>query len=145
MATIMRKMNIISRCEALYRAEQSSKNLQGIYHSYILAICNNPGMTQDFLANHLCKNKSSVTRHLTFLETEGYIERKVCPTDKREILVYPTEKMRNILPEINEITLRWNTLLAKDIDEADLQIFHNVLDRMMLTSRQILYSKEGEN
>lgn len=145
MATIMRKMNTISRCEALYRAEQSSRNLQGIYHSYILAICHHPGMTQDFLAHHLCKNKSSVTRHLTFLETEGYIERKVCPTDKRETLVYPTEKMLNVLPEINEITLRWNALLAKEIDEADLKVFHNVLDRMMLTSRQILYGEEEEN
>ena len=75
MSTIMRKMNVISRCEAIYRGQQLPGELPGIYHSYILTISRSPGMTQDWLARYLCVNKSSVTRHLSHLEKEGYIER----------------------------------------------------------------------
>ena len=135
-------MNVISRCESLYRAEKSSQKLQGIYHSYIFAICKNPGMSQDFLAKILCKNKSSVTRHLTFLENEGFIERKTSAEDKRELLVYPTDKMITILPEVKEITLIWNSLLAQDIDKEELETFNKVLDKMFLTAKETIYGKE---
>jgi len=71
MAAIMRKLNMISRCEAIYRTEKSSLGIPGIYHSYILCICKNPGENQESLAKMLCINKSSVTRHLTYLENTG--------------------------------------------------------------------------
>jgi len=143
MATIMRKMNIISRCESIYRAEQSSEHLPGIYHSYIFAICKNPGITQEGLAKHLCKNKSNVTRHVTFLETNGFIERKISEKDKREMLVYPTQKMLDLLPEVREITMEWNSLIAEDIEENDLKIFHSVLDKMLEKSREIIYGGDA--
>lgn len=145
MPSIMRKINVISRCTALYRTENSSQNLPGIYHSYIFAICKNPGSSQDFLAKYLCKNKSSVTRHLTFLEKEGLIERKTSSEDKRELLVYPTEKMTELLPETREISKKWSSLLTKDIDQKELEIFSNVLDKMFLTSKEIIYHKEEKN
>lgn len=144
MATIMRKMNIISRCEAMYRTEKSSEHLPGIYHSYIFAICKSPGMTQDSLGKHLCKNKSNVTRHLSFLETNGYIERRVCEKDKREMLVYPTEKMLDILPEVRSITMEWNKKLAEGIPENELEIFHKILDKMLIKSKEIVYGEESK-
>ena len=144
MPTIMRKISVISRCAALYRSQNSSENLHGIYHSYITAICRHPGSSQDFLAKHLCKNKSSVTRHLTHLENEGYIERKISPEDKREILVYPTEKMLSVLPETYEIARKWNGILKADIEEGELEIFNKVLDKMFLTARETIYGKEEE-
>lgn len=143
MATIMRKMNIISRCEALYRSEQKSVNLPGLYHSYVLAICHQLGKSQDFLAKHLCMNKSSVARHLSFLEQEGYITRQICSDDKRELLVFPTEKMLAIYPEVVSITKEWNARLAEGITEEELLIFYAVLDKMMEKSQTILET-EGE-
>lgn len=143
MATIMRKMNVISRCEAIYRSQESSLGLPGIYHSYIFAICRNPGQSQDALAKYLCINKSSVTRHLSCLEKEGYIERRISQEDKRETLVYPGKKMLDILPEVTEITRRWNTLVAEGISEEELEIFHKIMDRMLERSLEIVYS-EGQ-
>lgn len=144
MATIMRKMNVISRCESIYRFEQSSHNLAGIYHSYILTICHYPGSTQDFLAKHLCKNKSNVTRHLSYLETNGFVERKTSEKDKRETLVYPTQKMLDILPEVKKITLEWNEKIAEGISQDELEIFHKVLDRMFDKSKNIVYGQGEE-
>jgi len=142
MTTIMRRMNVISRCESIYRTEQSADRLPGIYHSYILAICRQPGTTQDRLAKHLCNNKSSVTRHLSFLEKGGYVKRRVCEKDRREMQVYPTEKMLAVLPEVRRITLEWNALIAQGIPEEELAVFHSVLDRMLEKSQEIVYGQE---
>ncbi len=131
MATIMRKMNIISRCEALYRSKKSSEGLQGIYHSYVLCITKNPGMSQEKIAKHLCINKSNVTRHLEYLEKNGYVERRVSPNDKRELLVYPTDKMLAIHSEVISITKEWNSLLAEGFSAEEMEIFHKILDRML--------------
>ena len=138
----MRKMNVISRCEAIYRSQKSSLGLPGIYHSYFFAICREPGQTQDALAKFLCVNKSSVTRHLCCLEKEGYIERVTGKEDKREILVYPTQKMIDLLPEVAEITNRWNSLVAEGISQEELEIFHKIMDRMLERSLEIVYTGE---
>ena len=143
MATIMRKMNVISRCEAMYRTQQSSNQLAGIYHSYVFAICANSGLSQDKLAKHLCINKSSVTRHLACLEKDGYVERRVSETDKRETLVYPTQKMLDILPEVSRITSEWNSLMAEGISKEELEVFHNIMDKMLEKSLRIIYSGES--
>lgn len=143
MATIMRKMNVISRCEAIYRSQKSSHGLPGIYHSYVFAICREPGQSQDALAKYLCINKSSVTRHLSGLEKEGYIERKVSKEDKRETLVYPTQKMLDILPEVTAVTKQWNTLVADGISDDELEIFHKIMDRMLERSLEIISMEES--
>ena len=131
MATIMRKMNIISRCEANYRTEKSTVGLAGVYHSYVLAICKNPGLPQEKLVQYLCINKSNVTRHLAHLELEGYVERRTSESDKRETLVFPTQKMLDILPEVKDITIDWNSRLAEGIAEDELKRFHEILDKML--------------
>lgn len=143
MASIMRRMNVISRCESIYRTQNLEEELPGIFHSYILAICAKPGMSQDKLAKHLCLNKSNVTRHLAKLEQKEYIERRVSTADKRELLVYPTEKMLEIYPEVVRITREWNVLVAEGVSEEELEVFHRVLDKMVDKSRRIVYGEES--
>lgn len=145
MATLTRKINIISRCYSSYRAKQSACNLPGIYHSYVLAVCRNPGWSQDMLARHLCLNKSNVTRHLAYLEDNGYIERRTGEKDKREMLVYPTEKMMNILPEITAITKDWNEKMTAGISEEEYAQFMKTLEKMTANSLEIIYGKENRD
>lgn len=138
----MRKMNIISRCEADYRTKRSGEKLPGIFHSYTLAICKNPGLSQEKLAKHLRINKSSVTRHLSWLEQNGYVTRRTGEQDKRELSVYPTEKMHDIFPEVVSITRDWNAALSADFSEEELKLFHRILDCMLSRSVEIVYGEE---
>lgn len=130
MAMFMRKLNMIARCAGTYRTENSSVQLPGIYHSYVHAICRTPGLSQDKLAKQMCMNKSSVTRHLSFLEQNGYVERKPSAEDKREMLVFPSEKMLKLRPEVVQIAKNWNALLSKDIPEHEMSVFLDVLDKI---------------
>ena len=93
MPTLMRQINVISRCGGRFRTEKLKEfGLCAPHHSYILNICNHPGISQEQLAEHICVDKSNVTRQLAYLENEGYVERKQSETDRRVTLVYPTEK-----------------------------------------------------
>ena len=47
MPTIMRQINIISRCAGLYRTDKlRGAELGACHHSYVLAICRTPGISQ---------------------------------------------------------------------------------------------------
>ena len=138
MASLSRMINNISRCGGTFRTAHSSGNLPGIYHSYVFAICNNPGWSQDRLAKHLSINKSSTARHLAFLEDKGYIERRTCERDKRETLVFPTQKMLDILPEITAITREWNARLTEGISDDELKVFMDVLAKLSDKAREII-------
>ncbi len=140
MAMFMRKLNIIARCAGMYRTQNSSVQLPGIYHSYVFAICKNPGMSQDKIAKHLCMTKSSVTRHLAYLEQNGYIERKPSEADKREMLVYPTGKMTSIHAEVVQIAKKWTALLSEGIGEEEMDTFLNVLDKIQIRATEITES-----
>ena len=74
MPSVMRKINVISRCMRLYReAQMPDCDLSGGQHSFVYAICSHPGYSQDQLAKHVCVNKSTVTRTLNQLEKNGQI------------------------------------------------------------------------
>ncbi len=143
MAMFMRKLNSIARCAGMYRTQKSSTQLPGIYHSYVHAICRNPGMSQDKLAKHLFMNKSSVTRHLAYLEQNGYVERKASAEDKREMLVYPSQRMLDIHPEVVQISKQWNALLSENLTEAEMTAFLEVLDKIYERAKQIGASEGG--
>lgn len=143
MSTLMRKINIVSRCEGLYRTDKlKDSGLCACHHSYVLAICHHPGMTQEQLAKHLCVNKSSVTRCLSQLTENGYVERRPVEHDKRAFYVYPTEKMLSVFPEIKNITAEWNAYLANGIDEKELELFHEILDKLASRAQNYITEKE---
>lgn len=142
MSDIMRKMIIIGRCERMYRSEHMSEEIPGFYHSYILAICRKPGMSQEGLARVLCFNKSSVTRHLARLEKDGLVERVVSERDKRELLVFPTDKMLKMREEVLKITENWNELISQSVSDDEKEVFYEILEKISKRSQEIVYPEE---
>lgn len=143
MASLSRRINMISRCGASYRSKCSSAQLPGIYHSYVFAVSEHPGWSQDRLARHMCINKSNVTRHLAFLEENGYIRRTVSEEDKREMLVYPTDKMLGIRPEVEQITREWNAKITEDVSKEEFEQFMLVLEKMSRKAYKLTYGEEA--
>ncbi len=143
MPTIMRQINIISRCAGLYRTDKlRGAELGACHHSYVLAICRTPGISQEELSRHICINKSGVTRHLSYLEEHGYVVRRQSETDRRVTLVYPTEKMQEMLPRVKEIVTEWNTYLTADLSEEELTMFRSVLDHIAQRAKKYADDRE---
>lgn len=143
MSTIMRKVNILSRSEGVYRTDRLDiPELKSWHHSYILAICSNPGLSQDELAKHISVNKSNVARTLSYLEENGYVIRKAGEKDRRVNVVFPTEKMLELYPKVKAITMEWNGFLAEDLTEDEFRQFQCILER--LTQKAAVYMEGRE-
>ena len=145
MSKFMKMLNNISRSQAIYRHSRvSAEDLQPTHYAFVLAICREPGRSQEELARELCLNKSTIARNLTYLEEKGYIIRNALPSDKRQFSVYPTEKMLSVLPEIKSASGEWMLLLSEGIDEEELKIFNSVLERMETRAREIIQDQEEQ-
>ena len=145
MQKFMKMLNNISRSQAIYRrARITADALQSGHYAFILAVCREPGRSQDDLARELCVNKSTVTRNVNYLEEHGYLSRLPHPSDKRQFSVFPTEKALAVLPEIKEASSEWMTLLSEGIPAADLEIFDAVLKRMQEKAREIIEMQEAD-
>ncbi len=143
MSKFMKMLNNISRSQAIYRhGKISAQDLQTGHYAYALAICREPGRSQEEIARELCVNKSTVARNLNYLEDKGYIARQPLPNDKRQFSVFPTEKMLAVLPEIRNASMEWMTLLEEGIPQAELDIFNAVLERMQTRAREIIEKQE---
>ena len=143
MAKFMKMLNNISRSQAIYRHSRiSAEDLQVGHYAFVLAICRAPGRSQEELARELCINKSTVARNLNCLEKSGYISRKALPHDKRQFSVHPTQKMLDILPEIQKASADWISLLSEGISEDEFDIFNSVLLRMENRAREIIETQE---
>lgn len=143
MSKFMKMLNNISRSQAIYRHSKiNASDLQSGHFAFALAICNDPGRSQEELARELCINKSTVTRNLNYLEEKGYITRTPLPNDRRQFSVYPTEKMLDIIPQIKSASNDWMNLLSEGISKDDLEIFNSVLNRMQAKARDIIEKQE---
>ena len=143
MPRFMKMLNNISRSQAIYRHSRiSAEDLQTGHYAFALAICREPGRSQEELACELCINKSTVARNLNCLEENGYITRTPLPNDKRQFSVHPTDKMLSVLPEIKRASSEWMELLSEGISEEELAVFNAVLSRMQTRAREIMERQE---
>ena len=138
----MKSINIISRCQEIYRDKRFTGDIPACRHTFVLAICRNPGYKQEELSKDLCLNKSTVTRALDDFEKKGYVKRVLNENDKRETLVYPTEKMTAVLPKVREITVEWKKKVSEGISEKELEVFDSVLKRIEDNARRIIRETE---
>lgn len=131
MPALMRNISAISRCAAAYRQEKLAPfGLKAVHASYLATLCRNPGVTQEQLAKLVFVNKSNAARQLAVLEEAGFVERRPSEDDKRAVLVYPTEKAQEVLPQIRQTFRDWEALIAVDLSEEERQLLVTMLDKM---------------
>ena len=146
MPSFMRQINVIGRCSAMVRNQKlADTGLTGWHYSYILTLCRNPGHSQEHLARHIYINKSNVTRHLTQLEKNGYVERRQSEEDKRVMLVYPTDKAYEVLPRVREVVRSWNSFLTEDFTPEEMEQFNSMLERITRKATEAVNKELGED
>ena len=86
----------------------------------------------------MCLDKSTVARTLSHLEKNEYILRVPNEKDKRQTLVYPSEKMLSIYPLIRTINTDWNTRVTEGISPEKLSTFYEVLSEIEANAKQMI-------
>jgi len=141
MSKVIRDITEIARCGAQYRLDQlSPMGLKACHASYLMEICENPGISQEGLARKICINKSNIARQAVVLEEEGFITRTPCTADKRVMKLYPTEKAYALLPQIQQILRCWADHITEDLTEEEIALFASLLDKMK--TRAVAYMEQ---
>ena len=131
MSEIIRNVTEIVRCTSQYRTEYlAPMGLKACHASYLTEICANPGISQDKLASIICINKSNVARQVAVLEEDGFIIRTPSAADKRVIELYPTQKTLDLLPQITDMLMRWETCITKDLSDEEKELLSSLLRKM---------------
>lgn len=143
MSQITRQLSILARCQLMYRANRLRESgLLPPHYNYVIPICRNPGLSQEQLARRVYFDKYNVTRHLNKLEEHGYVERRPSDNDKRVMLVYPTQKMLELLPQVRQCIDEWDTLLFDSLSEEELEQFNATLLKITRRAQEYVNSKD---
>lgn len=137
MSQINRDILSISRCDVQYRGDKMAAfGLKSCHASYLMEICENPGISQDQLAQAIFINKSNVARQVAFLEESGYVERRPSQADRRVMELYPMEKALELLPQIREITAAWENHITEDLTAQEIDTIAKLLAKMKARAAQ---------
>lgn len=122
MSQITSDMLRITRANTQFRNEfLKSLGLKSCHASFLGTLDRHPGISQDKLAKLIFIDKSNVARQAVALEEAGYICRKPSDEDRRMILLYPTQKAKDLMPTIHEMYRQWSDMLTQDLTEAEFE------------------------
>ncbi|MFM1524306.1 MULTISPECIES: MarR family winged helix-turn-helix transcriptional regulator [Helcococcus] len=134
MEKIMRYINRIYRSSISDRTKYfHNYGLTGHHISYLIAIYHNPGLIQEKLTDGIFVNKSTVTRNIKHLVDMELVVARVDTNDKRANRLYPTEKLYELFPLIEEYSNQWNDLIMQDLSDEEkikfLELLRKISDR----------------
>ena len=131
MPTFTHSLNITARCTQMERGDLLKEyGLCGGQVPYLLRLCRSPGLSQEEIARGLYLNKSSVARQIASLEKQGWVVREPDSSDRRKLLVYPTEKAMQMLPKLREIVHSWNDYLLEGLSQEERTQLEAVMERI---------------
>lgn len=131
MNSFMRCVSRTARCAGLYRGEKLEPlGLNGCHHTYILAVCRNPGVSQEQLSRMIFINKSNVTRQLNFLEQNGFVTRTPDETDRRVLRVYPTQRALDAYPVVRQVLRDWQDYVTEGFTPEEREELTRLMERV---------------
>ncbi len=114
----------------------SAQGLKGSMFIFLLILSNNPGSTQDFMAERMDMDKSNVARMARELEEHGYIKRVTCPDNRRRYGVFPTDAGAALIAEINEQLNDYDRMITAGLSEDEYRAEIEILTKMLENSRK---------
>ena len=110
--------------------------LKGLHARLLLDILENPGISQDGLAQKTGFDKSNIARQVAVLEEAGFVERRSCSKDKRMIRLYPTEKTLALQDRIVDAMESWQQHLLQDLSQEEQATLEELLERIRLRASE---------
>lgn len=104
--------------------------LKSIHARMLLDILENPGISQDGLAQKAGFDKSNVARQVAVLEEAGYVKRSPSANDKRVLELTPTEKTRLLQPELLRAMEQWEERLLSKLTVEETQTLTGLLNKL---------------
>ena len=93
-------------------------------------IYQNEGCNQKMLSKALNRDTGAITRSLNILADKGLIERKVSFQDKREFLIYLTDKSLNLYKDTSKLMLENSQEIKSIFTKDELEKLFYLLEKL---------------
>lgn len=100
-------------------------------------IANNPEINQSRLSELMSIKSSTVVRLIDRMMKEGLVIRKPLPADKRNSLLYCTQKGLDLYHELLPLGIQFNAKIMEGIDQEQLDTFLEVLEKIVENARNL--------
>ena len=127
----MYKMSMIVRYSRIFSDRKLKKYDMNFGEEVIVMyLAANSGINQEAIAKHFMIDKGAIAKSINRLEEKQYIIKKQNPDNKRENLLWLSEKGMEIIEEMKGILEEWNALLYKDMTEEEVETVNRLIDRI---------------
>jgi DNA-binding MarR family transcriptional regulator len=121
---------IYRRSQIYINKELAQYNLSSSQFLVLLNLDNTDEVHQLTVSHELHLDKATITRAVNKLMKEGYITRKIDPSDKRAYVLKITKKGRNLVPEIRKVLNRTSHIFLTGFSAQEKAVALELLKRM---------------
>lgn len=131
MKEILREIGMIARAlDSISNIEFKELDLTKGQYLYVVRICENPGIIQEQLLDMIKVDRSTATRALQKLETNGFIEKKDDPHNRKNKKLFSTEKGETVYPFIKRENAYSDCVALQGLSEEERETAFDLLQRI---------------
>ncbi|MBC6136677.1 winged helix-turn-helix transcriptional regulator [Listeria innocua] len=145
MKDILRDIGVIARAlDSISNIEFKELNLAKGQFIYLVRICENQGIIQEKLVDILKIDRTTASRAIKNLEKNGLIIKKQDKNNKKNKLLFPTEKGQQLYPLIIRENEYSNAVALKGFTEVEINMLADALKKVKGNiADDWLYVKKG--
>lgn len=137
-------ISIIHRTRIIYlNNELKDLELTAGQVPFLIQLSYKQGTAQEDLAFHLHVDKGTVARALKKLEDNKFVYRKINPQNRRQYILFLTEKGKQIVPKIQHMNKEWEKSVCLDLTDSEYEKLVTTLQA--LAAKSLEKVQYGEN
>ena len=110
---------------------------------YLARICDNPGISQEELAQYYQIDKGAIAKSVRRMGELGYVKREQNPEDRRAYCLFPTERAREVMDFCREDMKRMEQAFEESLTPEEIETFQRLLLR--ITDNMQKYIEEDKS
>lgn len=131
MKEILREIGVIARVlDSISNIEFKEYDLTKGQYLYLVRICESPGIIQEKLAEMIKVDRTTASRAIKKLETNGFIEKKEDPYNKKIKKLFPTGKGKTVYPFIKRENDYSNSVALEGFSAREVENTFQFLQRV---------------
>lgn len=128
---ILKMISLAYRKMQIYLTEQTEPlGLSSGLTPFVMITCENGEMPQNRFCTLLDISKGTAAKTLARLEELGYVRREENLLDGRSVMVYPTEKAREVYPYLRQIGSAWVGKMMEGLSPQEQADFFRTLSKI---------------
>ena len=131
MKEILRELGKIYRCfDSISNIEFKRLDLAKGQYSYLVRICENPGIIQERVADMLKVDRTTAARSIQKLEKAGFVYKENMQDNRKSLHLFPTEKGKDVFQLLQREEEYSNRTALRGMNDGEKAILLKLLQQI---------------